>query len=68
VVPATSDLTEHDLREEFERLRAQVPGRLRVCEMIVRAAPLPRTATGKVRRRGLALEVHKGACCGSPPN
>ena len=54
VVPASPNLPDHDLEEAFADLRASAPARLRVARMVRLSGPLPRTATGKVRRRALA--------------
>lgn len=53
-VPASAAVGEDDLREAFEHLRAQAPERFRVQRLVCMPGPLPRTATGKVRRRSLA--------------
>ncbi len=54
VVPASSDIRTEDLQETFESLRANAPSRLRVQRFVRLAGPLPRTPTGKVRRRSLS--------------
>jgi long-chain acyl-CoA synthetase len=59
VVPAAG-LAEHGLRHAFEDLRAAAPPRFRLHGMERVAGPLPRTATGKVRRRVLAQQWQKG--------
>jgi acyl-coenzyme A synthetase/AMP-(fatty) acid ligase len=56
VVSASPDLADDDLDEIFARLRASAPARFRVARMIRLRDPLPRTATGKIRRRILAQE------------
>jgi long-chain acyl-CoA synthetase len=43
--------------EIFHSLRAAAPARLRIGRMVVRDAPLPRTALGKVRRREIAAAL-----------
>jgi long-chain acyl-CoA synthetase len=53
VVPARADLEEGALAEEHGALRAAAPPRLRVEHLVRLDGPLPRTPTGKVRRRAL---------------
>ena len=60
-VPASSDLRTEDLREAFENLRAHAPARLWVQQLVCLAGPLPRTPTGKVKRRSLAETWEKAA-------
>ncbi len=60
VVPATPDVPDQDLEEAFVDLRASAPARLRVVRMVRLSGPLPRTATGKVRRRALAQGFAQG--------
>lgn len=43
-----------DLRAEFARLRAAAPAHLRLEQIVCVEGPLPRTPTGKVRRRQVA--------------
>ena len=50
------DVTPERLEEAFADLRAAAPARLRVERLVSLAAPLPRTASGKIRRRILAEE------------
>ena len=59
VSPAAPDVPEAELRRAFSDLRAGAPPRLRVERMVLLAHPLPRTATGKVRRRVLASDFEK---------
>jgi long-chain acyl-CoA synthetase len=54
VVPAAPAPPDEDLRRAFEDLRAAAPARLRLHGLARVAGPLPRTATGKVRRRLVA--------------
>ncbi len=54
VVAASPGIPDHDLEEAFADLRASAPARLRLARMVRLPDPLPRTATGKVRRRALA--------------
>jgi long-chain acyl-CoA synthetase len=49
VVPVP-DATAEQIEEQFADLRAASPARYRVERLFCRAEPLPRTATGKVRR------------------
>lgn len=60
VVPAEPDLSDDRLDEVFADLRAAAPARLRVDRMVRLPHPLPRTATGKVRRRALSEELSRG--------
>jgi acyl-coenzyme A synthetase/AMP-(fatty) acid ligase len=56
VVPRSPDLTDEHLRETFADLRAAAPSRLRVSRMVRLDKPLPRTLSGKIRRRLVAEE------------
>ena len=49
VVPPGGASAEH-IEERFADLRAAAPARYRVEQLVCRSDPLPRTATGKVRR------------------
>lgn len=53
VVIADANLTYDDVQREGARLRAAAPSRVRVANVVRLPVPLPRTATGKVRRRVL---------------
>jgi long-chain acyl-CoA synthetase len=53
VVAADPKLAEDDVGREWSRLRAAAPSRLRTAGVVRLHGPLPRTATGKVRRRVL---------------
>ncbi|NOT31609.1 MAG: AMP-binding protein [Planctomycetes bacterium] len=57
IVPARKELTSQELQDAFVRLRASAPARCRVTSLVRLAAPLPRTALGKLRRRVLAEEL-----------
>lgn len=57
VLFVVSAAREEAIREEFETLRARAPGRCRVERLVIWPGPLPRTATGKVRRRLLVGEL-----------
>ncbi len=57
IVPARSEITPEELAGAFARLRASAPARCRVTNLVRLAAPLPRTALGKLRRRVLAEEL-----------
>jgi long-chain acyl-CoA synthetase len=48
---ADPGLSDEDLDREWSRLRAALPARLRTSRVVRMRAALPRTATGKVRRR-----------------
>jgi len=50
VVPAGPHVTAQALADELALLRARAPAHLRLTRLAVLAGPLPRTATGKVRR------------------
>ena len=54
VVPSNSDTARTKLEGAFKDLRAAAPSNLRVERMVRLDAPLPRTASRKVRRRFLA--------------
>jgi long-chain acyl-CoA synthetase len=54
VVPASSSTGEACLQEAFKEMKALAPARLRIPRMIALDHPLPRTATGKIRRRLVA--------------
>ena len=56
LVPSSTDLEDQTIEERFASLRASAPPRCRVERWIRLARPLPRTATGKIRRRFLARE------------
>jgi acyl-coenzyme A synthetase/AMP-(fatty) acid ligase len=56
VVPRSPELTDEHLRETFADLRAAAPSRLRVSRMVRLDKPLPRTLSGKIRRRLVAEE------------
>ena len=59
VVPESPDILDDRLRDAFADLRAAVPVRLRVSRMVRLEHPLPRTLSGKIRRRLVAQEsVH----------
>lgn len=53
-VPASPATPSEALHRAFEQLRNGAPGRCRVERLILLPTPLPRTATGKVRRNVLA--------------
>jgi long-chain acyl-CoA synthetase len=61
VVPASPQLPEDAMVRAFEDLRAAAPARLRLQGVKRAPGPLPRTATGKVRRRLLAEQWPKGS-------
>jgi len=52
VVPAPS-VTAEDIAAAFEALTRAAPEGLRVARFVLRAAPLPRTGSGKVRRKAV---------------
>lgn len=54
VVPAQPDITRAELEEALRRCRTAAPPLFRVVTLVPIATPLPRTPTGKVRRRWLA--------------
>ncbi len=45
-----------DVAATAQRLRASAPARLRVADVVTRREPLPRTASGKVRRAALVAQ------------
>jgi long-chain acyl-CoA synthetase len=58
VRPADPRTAEGEVRGEAARLRAAAPARLRWARIVVLGGePVPRTATGKVRRRALGAEI-----------
>jgi long-chain acyl-CoA synthetase len=57
VAPASAEASAAQLQQAFQRLRAAAPPHCRVEELVVRKAPLPRTAAGKIRRRALAEQL-----------
>jgi long-chain acyl-CoA synthetase len=67
VVPAAPTLTEGDLRQVFDDLRAAAPARFRLSGVERVAGPLPRTATGKVRRLSVVQLWAKRACPSPQP-
>jgi len=54
VVPAAPDMGDEDIDAVVAELRAKAPARCRVHGVRRVAGPLPRTATGKIKRRVLA--------------
>ena len=56
VVPVSPDLPDDRLRDAFADLRAAAPARLWVSRMVRLENPLPRTLSGKIRRRLVAQE------------
>jgi len=54
VVPAAPDIGDEEIDAVVAKLRANAPSRCRVHGVRRAAGPLPRTATGKVKRRVLA--------------
>lgn len=54
VVPSAPDLRAASLEAELAALRAKAPAHLRVTRLALLGQPLPRTATGKIRRRHVA--------------
>lgn len=54
VVPASEDTADAEIEETCATLRADAPARLRVHRVVIARQGLPRTATGKIRRRLLA--------------
>ena len=54
--PADPQLPEDELTREWARLRAAAPARLRTASVVRMKDDLPRTATGKVKRRQLGQE------------
>lgn len=59
VVPSSPQLADEELEDAFRERRASTPARLRVERMIRIAGPLPRTASGKVRRRVLVQQFNR---------
>ena len=57
VVPATPAVTDEQIDAAFARLRAAAPPRCRAARVQRAAGPLPRTVTGKIRRRAMAEEL-----------
>ena len=55
-VPSDPQITDTEVQRVFQNLRADAPSKFAVKRMIRLDQPLPKTATGKVRRRQLALE------------
>ncbi len=56
VVPKAQDFLDDRIRDAFDHLRAAAPARLRVSRMVRLEHPLPRTMSGKIRRRLVAQE------------
>ncbi|MDX1390015.1 MAG: fatty acid--CoA ligase family protein, partial [Acidobacteriota bacterium] len=56
VVPRSPDLVDDRLQDAFAGLRAAAPARLRVSRMVRLENPLPRTMSGKIKRRLVAQE------------
>ncbi len=56
VVPTSPDLSNDRLQDAFADLRAAAPARLRVARMVRLENPIPRTMSGKVRRRLVAQQ------------
>ena len=56
VVSESPDLLDDRLQDAFADLRASAPARLRVSRMVRLQNPLPRTLSGKIRRRLVAQE------------
>jgi long-chain acyl-CoA synthetase len=54
VLKSVTTLDDREIEEIFRRLRAAAPTRSRVDRYICIPGPLPRTPTGKIRRRALA--------------
>ena len=54
VVPTSPDLADRQLRDAFADLCAAAPARLRVSRIARLTRPLPRTLSGKIRRRLVA--------------
>ncbi len=59
VVPLSPEVPQDELQRAYESLRAAAPSRLRVERMIRMNDALPRTASGKIRRRLLAKRVNR---------
>jgi rifamycin polyketide synthase module 1/2/3 len=49
-VMADPVVTDEELEDAFRSMRASAPARLRLTRLVRRSTPLPRTATGKVKR------------------
>ncbi len=60
VVVAHPHTSETDLAAEWARLRAAAPSRVRVTRLVRAQRPLPRTETGKLRRRALGEAIARG--------
>jgi long-chain acyl-CoA synthetase len=58
VVSASPELPDEELRKLFASLRASAPARFRVEQWIRLNNALPRTASGKIRRRLLARQFN----------
>ena len=58
VVPA-SEASAHDIESTFRRLRADAPSHCRIERIQTVDQPLPRTPTGKIRRRELAARLYE---------
>jgi long-chain acyl-CoA synthetase len=58
VVPASPAISESEIEATFAKLRAAAPSRLRIKSVVRIQNPLPRTATGKVRRVVLAQQIN----------
>jgi len=56
VVPKSPDLLDNRIRDAFADLRAAAPARLRLSRIVRLENPLPRTLSGKIRRRFVAQE------------
>jgi len=61
VVPTSSEVPVENLQAVFRGLRAAAPSRLRVERLVLLGSPLPRTATGKIRRRVLGEAFGSGS-------
>lgn len=57
VVPEPMNVAEESLRDAFADLRAAAPSRFRVSRIVRLEEPLPRTLSGKIRRRLVAEGV-----------
>jgi len=57
VVPDGPDVDEARVRREVARLRSSAPAHLRLQRIVILSGPLPRTLTGKLRRRQLAADL-----------
>ncbi len=58
VVPA-SEASAYDIESTFRRLRADAPSHCRIERIQMVDQPLPRTPTGKIRRRELAARLYE---------